>query len=90
MLKKLEDANYDKYLEVCKIMGWEPKGDKSQVQSKKAGKFCPECGEPYSPTDKFCPNCGKKLGEVKNTCPECKKVNDSSAKFCSGCGHKLK
>ncbi|MBN2548159.1 MAG: zinc ribbon domain-containing protein [Anaerolineales bacterium] len=26
-----------------------------------AGTFCPNCGEPASPTEKFCPNCGQQL-----------------------------
>lgn len=86
ILKKLEDGNYDKYLEVCKIMGWEPKGDAPRGNAK---GFCTDCGHEYKANDKFCPGCGAKVGTENNVCKKCKKVNDPDAKFCGGCGHKL-
>lgn len=96
LLKKLEDGNYDKYLEVCKILGWEPKtievkhtkGDSSKA---KAGTFCTECGNAISSADKFCPGCGKKVEKKieKNVCPKCEHVNAPTSKFCNNCGAKL-
>ena len=88
ILKQLEDANYDKYLEVCKILGWEPKGNKGGVAG--GATFCTECGHAVNPGDKFCPGCGKPVATKKQgECPKCKKVNAPDAKFCSGCGTKL-
>ena len=86
LLKKLDDENHDKYLEVCKILGWEAAGPAPTAN----GAFCSECGHAYRPGDKFCPGCGKKLGADNTTCPKCNKVNVPTAKFCGGCGHKLK
>lgn len=90
LLKNLEDANYEKYLEVCKILGWEPKstGDR---KSSSAATFCTECGHEVRPGDKFCPGCGKAV-EAKKTqgeCKKCHKINPPDSKFCSGCGSKL-
>lgn len=84
LLKKLEDANYEKYLEVCKIMGWEasPKTNNGTIL------YCNKCGHAYNKGDKFCPGCGNKL-ENKNVCTKCNKVNPDGANFCSGCGSKL-
>lgn len=89
-LKNLENTNYDKYLEVCKILGWEDnkKSDNKSSSSKKT--FCSECGRQLLPGDKFCPGCGKAVKKVSSgECPECKKINAPDAKFCSGCGAKL-
>ena len=87
LLKKLEDGNYEKYLEVCKLMGWE---SNTKSGSKKSGGFCPDCGTAHTASDKFCPGCGKQLIVESNVCPKCKKVNSPDAKFCGGCGTKLK
>ena len=90
LLKKLEDGNYEKYLEVCKILGWETKGSKSG-KSFKSDAFCSECGHSHSELDKFCPGCGKKLDEDNTiTCPKCKRTNAQNSNFCGGCGVKLK
>ena len=86
VLKQLEQADYNKYLEVCKIIGWEPKGG----NAKTCATFCTECGHAVNPGDKFCPGCGKPVATKKQgECPKCKKVNAPDAKFCSGCGTKL-
>lgn len=90
LLKKLEDGNYEKYLEVCKILGWETKGSKSG-KSFQSDSFCSECGHSHSELDKFCPGCGKKLDEDNTiTCPKCKRTNAQNSNFCGGCGAKLK
>ncbi len=89
LLKQLEDKNYEKYLEVCKILGWESRGRSESKSSNNT--FCTECGHQVHPGDKFCPGCGKPVGKkvVQGECPKCKKVNAPDAKFCSGCGTKL-
>ena len=56
ILKKLETANYDKYLEVCKLLGWEPK-----EKAEATFKYCPECGSKCDSDSKFCTKCGKEL-----------------------------
>lgn len=83
-LRELEKNDYEKYLEVCKAIGWEPKGG-----ARGAGRFCPNCGHSYEAGDKFCPGCGKQVGNTVKICPSCKKENAASANFCSGCGAKL-
>ena len=90
LLKKLEDGNYEKYLEVCKIMGWETNGAKVG-KSFRSACFCSDCGQQHGELDKFCPSCGKKLGDDTTiTCPKCKKLNSQESNFCGGCGAKLK
>ena len=84
-LLELKQKDYAKYLEVCKIIGWESK----EGGSKSTGRYCPNCGRPYGQNDKFCMGCGKQLGDVKKVCPNCKKENPSDAMFCAGCGTKL-
>jgi len=88
LLKKLEDGNYEKYLEVCKLMGWESNARVSE-KSKKGAGFCSECGQAHTATDKFCPGCGKKLVEEKSVCPNCKKEVAPGAKFCGNCGTRI-
>ena len=56
ILKKLETANYEKYLEVCKLLGWEPK-----EKTDATFKYCPECGCKCESDSKFCTKCGKEL-----------------------------
>lgn len=56
ILKKLETANYEKYLEVCKLLGWEPK-----EKAEATFKYCPECGCRCESDSKFCTKCGKEL-----------------------------
>lgn len=85
-LRRLESEDKEKYLEVCKAIGWDPYASRSSGKTS-GGTFCPHCGTPYAPTAKFCNNCGKKLSG-KITC-SCGEENDITAKFCSGCGKKL-
>jgi membrane protease subunit (stomatin/prohibitin family) len=62
LLKQLEDANYDKYLEVCKLIGCEPRPKaEKEAEQVDGNKFCSECGEACSSSDKFCSKCGNKL-----------------------------
>lgn len=62
LLKQLEDANYDKYLEVCKLIGCEPRPKAEKEAEQVDGKkFCNECGEACNSSDKFCSKCGNKL-----------------------------
>ena len=63
LLKQLEDANYDKYLEVCKLIGCEPrpKAEREEAEQVDGNKFCNECGEACNSSDKFCSKCGNKL-----------------------------
>lgn len=89
-LKKLEDSNYDKYLEVCKILGWKVENKKSNAQPSGGAEYCSNCGNLLHPGDKFCSGCGKTVKKVNGECPKCKKINAPDAKFCSGCGEKLK
>lgn len=82
-LKELESKDYEKYLDVMKIIGKDPHEEKN-------GRYCPQCGHRYEMNDLFCPNCGNRLGNHKIVCPNCQKENKSDSLFCSGCGTKLK
>ena len=85
-LKKLDQEDHDKYLEVLKILGW----SSDAANRKGKGQFCPNCGAPINATMKFCNNCGKPLaGAGKRICPKCGRENESGAAFCSNCGEKL-
>lgn len=85
-LLELKTSDYEKYLEVCKVIGWDPESEKSEKRAAE-GRFCPECGNACSVSDKFCPACGKALGNA--LCPACGKEVVPAAKFCSHCGKKL-
>ena len=93
-LRELESNDYEKYLEVCKIIGWN-KADKkdfgpTHTPTAKGG-FCTKCGHAYSDGDMFCPGCGNKLGGKtnKNVCDKCNHENAPDARFCAKCGNKL-
>lgn len=77
-LLELRKKDYEKYLEVCKIIGWEAQG-----------RICPNCGYSYKLTERFCPNCGKSTKNIKIKCLACGHENEQSARFCSFCGKKL-
>lgn len=85
LMRELAAIDYEKYLEVCKVVGWKP----DAKVSAQGGMFCPNCGAPYLSTDKFCGKCGHKVGEWKVTCPACGKENVAGNAFCSFCGKKL-
>jgi membrane protease subunit (stomatin/prohibitin family) len=62
----------------------------------KKSKFCPECGNPYTP----CPFCGADMGEgtkkcqvcgkdIPHKCPKCGVLIKEKAKFCPECGQSL-
>ncbi len=83
-LKRLEREDYDKYLEVCRIVGW-PTGKKND-----STKECPNCGVKISETAKFCPICGTEIQKVKVKCPNCGKLVTKDDLFCKNCGVKLR
>lgn len=86
-LLELRQSDYEKYLEVCKLIGWKPEPRVGKANS--SGRFCRNCGTPYGASDKFCPECGAPVGESKKICSKCGKEYPSTAKFCSECGEKL-
>lgn len=83
-LHDLRRDDYEKYLEVCKVIGWEPK-----PRAEGSGKFCPNCGSPCAVGAKFCTECGAPVGNTKKVCPKCGREYPSTTKFCSECGEKL-
>lgn len=80
-LKKLEQGDFEKYLEVCKIIGWGNKGASNEV-------VCPKCGTKYPAGTRFCSSCGTQLTQEKKKC-SCGHENEPGALFCSNCGKKL-
>ena len=86
LLRRLESENYEKYLEVCKIIGWE----NGQTSSASAGnKFCRHCGAALVDGAMFCPQCGQRAGDEKIKCRKCGRENAYNALFCCFCGEKL-
>lgn len=84
-LLELKQNDYQKYLEVCKVIGWEPKNT-SQFNY---GMHCTNCGSRYEATDKFCPKCGRPVGESIKLCPKCGSKNKNTSMYCSSCGERL-
>lgn len=82
LMKDLEREDYAKYLDVCKLVGW-------NGADKSGGKFCTKCGAPCSDGDAFCSKCGNKLGADKSVCLKCGKEVQPGSAFCPGCGTKL-
>ncbi len=83
LMRELESKDKEKYLEVCKIVGWNGNGGVS-------GKsFCPNCGHEYPAGARFCGNCGKPVGVWKVQCPHCGAENPSTNKFCGSCGKQI-
>lgn len=83
----LKREDYDKYLEVVKILGWE-KADKNE-ETKKSAAFCPKCGAPIENGQSFCSVCGAQLEALERTCPHCGKTIKSKGKYCPHCGKEL-
>lgn len=82
LMRELQSADYDKYLDVCKIVGW-------QNGRGGAGKFCTHCGAAYADGAKFCGQCGKPVGTTERKCAACGHVNGANNKFCAQCGKAL-
>ncbi len=87
-LKRLEREDYDRYLEVCKIIGW-PTGKKS-AGAQESEKDCPNCGAKVKDTMKFCSVCGLELVKSKIKCPNCGKLITKDDMFCKHCGAKVR
>lgn len=87
-LRELESKDYEKYLEVLKILGWE-KGAETKIEKPSGARYCTKCGHSYENGDMFCPGCGARVGSSKVKCPKCGKESKGDAAFCSGCGTKL-
>lgn len=86
-LLELRRSDYEKYLAVCKVVGWKP--EPRTVVLNGNGKFCRNCGTPYEAGARFCPECGAAVGVSIKICPKCGKEYPPTAKFCSECGEKL-
>lgn len=93
LLRDLEAKDYDKYLEVLKILANKNssylKVEKSGAGKANKGRFCPKCGHSYENGDVYCPGCGEKVGDAETRCPKCGKICSAGSAFCSGCGTKL-
>ena len=94
LLKELQSKDYDKYLEVMKVLAEKDssylKVGKGKIDKKSEENFCVKCGKPYKKGDLFCSGCGAKIGGGQNVvCPKCKSANEPDAVFCSKCGEKL-
>lgn len=86
-LLELRSSDYEKYLEVCKVIGWKP--EPRITGTGASGRFCRNCGTPYGAGDKYCPECGAPVGSTKKICSKCGREYPSTVKFCSECGEKL-
>ena len=96
LLKELEAKDYEKYLEVLKILAARNssylkmgKGISEDTKSGNGAAFCPKCGHSYETGDSFCQGCGARVGESERKCPKCGKINKWKSTYCSGCGTKL-
>ncbi len=81
-LKKLQQLDYEKYLEVCKLIGWDKDSSNKEI-------ICPKCGTKYPNGTRFCSACGTQLTLEKKKCSKCGHENEPNAGFCSNCGNKL-
>jgi len=84
-LLELKARDYDRYLEVCKAIGWESSPNPKAPAS--AGKFCPKCGKALTGGADFCNYCGAQVAG-KKAC-SCGRENPPDGRFCGGCGRKL-
>ncbi len=83
-LKRLEREDYEKYLEVCKLVGW-PASKKEPKASE-----CPNCGVKITADMKFCPVCGTEIKVTKIKCPNCGKMITKDDMFCKHCGAEVR
>jgi membrane protease subunit (stomatin/prohibitin family) len=82
-LLELKARDYQRYLDVCKIIGWDS-GDKKETA---AVQYCGKCGKPLAAGVAFCNYCGTQASG-KKICV-CGKENSIDSAFCGGCGQKL-
>lgn len=86
----LRREDYEKYLEVVKILGKASIESSNNVEKgNKGSHYCPKCGEQVSPNDEYCPSCGEKLGSSERVCPHCGKKSVSRGKYCPHCGKEM-
>ncbi len=92
-LKMLEQADYEKYIEVQKILAGRRSDTTVVVRSdgvmtttsSKTAVFCPKCGKAVTEGSAFCKFCGKKLTKKCSFCMSELAIDDV---FCSKCGTK--
>ena len=85
-LRRLEQEDYGKYLEVAKAIGW----PSEKKESKTTGPDCPNCGAKITKDTKFCPVCGTEIKLTKIKCPYCGKAISADSIYCRHCGAKVK
>lgn len=94
-LKTLEQADYNKYVEVQKILAGR-RSDTTVVVNGAAvtatekvtpAAFCSKCGKAVDSGEIFCKHCGAKLGK---TCPGCLTKLGPNDVYCPKCGTKCK
>lgn len=92
-LKTLEQADYDKYMEVQKILAGRRSETTAVVfgagvtitEKATAGVTCPKCGKPVEEKAAFCKHCGTKL---HSKCSVCGNDLGAADAFCPKCGTK--
>lgn len=89
-LTQLAREDYEKYLEVCKIVGWpqKKKEDKKEKEPEEI-KTCLNCGAELTPAAKFCKICGLPTDKKKRKCPSCKKSIGADEIYCHLCGTRV-
>ncbi|MGN1235262.1 MAG: SPFH domain-containing protein [Christensenellaceae bacterium] len=90
-LRELSARDYERYLEVCRAIGWEGKATPQRAGTLRGApkKRCPHCGAELRTGDRFCSGCGKSVGE-KKTCAQCGEPLPAGASFCPACGARSK
>ncbi|MBP5342575.1 SPFH domain-containing protein [bacterium] len=87
-LINLRREDYEKYLEVIKVLGY-PKHQKEEPKTTKSSSYCPKCGNEVEKDSVYCPKCGEQLKAIEKKCPHCGKVLTSKGKFCPSCGKEI-
>ncbi|MCL2861599.1 MAG: SPFH domain-containing protein [Firmicutes bacterium] len=85
-LIELKARNYDKYLQVCRAIGWEGTAQtkaKGKAENVKAGGFCNKCGKMFAEGCEFCSGCGNRVSA--QAC-KCGNILAPGAMFCNKCG----
>lgn len=83
----LRREDYQKYLEVVKILGLNKPQQEAVNQNPK--QFCSRCGAEVGFNDAFCPSCSNPLKPTEMVCPHCGRKVESKGKFCPHCGKEL-